>query len=190
MGSLLPVEGDASKFAQLYVNVASYEISSRMSAFTSDGGLSSLDETIVGDLMQMLDDINQLVKVFKYAKQRLSSDCQSNYKLRLIGKRDNDLRQYDDPSSNDIGGLIVGDIGNLQSERDIIIQHCCGSLQRISKLHRKFMALQYPLLFPYGDDGYRCNKILADQDHQPQRKHSRVPMRAYYAYLIHERGKF
>ncbi|KAG5235502.1 ATP-dependent DNA helicase [Salix suchowensis] len=111
----------------------------------------------------------------------------SNYKLWLIGKRDDDSRQYDDPSSNDIGGLIVGDIGNFRSERDIIIEQCSGSLQRISKLHPKFMALQYPLLFPYGDDGYRCNIMLADQDHQPQRKRSRVPMRAYYAYLIHER---
>uniref|UniRef100_A0A6N2KPV0 Helitron helicase-like domain-containing protein n=1 Tax=Salix viminalis TaxID=40686 RepID=A0A6N2KPV0_SALVM len=119
----------------------------------ADGGSSSLDATIVGDLMQMLDDINQLVKVLRYVKQRLSSDCQSNYTLRLIGKKDNDSRQYDDPLSNDVGGIIVGDIGNFQSERDIIIEHCCGSLQRISKLHPKFMALQYQLLFPYGNDG-------------------------------------
>uniref|UniRef100_A0A6N2LSJ9 ATP-dependent DNA helicase n=1 Tax=Salix viminalis TaxID=40686 RepID=A0A6N2LSJ9_SALVM len=187
MGSLLPTEGDTPKFAQLYVYDASDEISSRMSAFTADGGSSSLDASIVGDLMQMLDDINELVKVFRNAKQRLSCDNQSNYKLRLIGKRDDDSRQYDDPSSNDIGGLVVGDIGNFQSERDIIIEQCSGGLQRISKLHPKFMALQYPLLFPYGDDGYRCNMILANQDHQPQRKRSRVPMRAYYAYLIHER---
>ena len=31
---------------------------------------------------------------------------------------------------------------------------------------------------------------MADQDHQPQRKRSRVPMRVYYAYLIHERANF
>uniref|UniRef100_A0A6N2KN71 Uncharacterized protein n=1 Tax=Salix viminalis TaxID=40686 RepID=A0A6N2KN71_SALVM len=87
-----------------------------MGTFTTDSGSSSLYATIVGDLMQMLDDINQLVK----------DDCQSNYKLRLIGTRDNDSKQYDDPSSNDIGGLIVGDIGNFNFERDIIIEHCCG----------------------------------------------------------------
>uniref|UniRef100_A0A6N2LNR1 Helitron helicase-like domain-containing protein n=1 Tax=Salix viminalis TaxID=40686 RepID=A0A6N2LNR1_SALVM len=113
---------------------------------------------------------------------------QSNYKLRLIGKRDNDSQQYNDPSSNDIGGLIVGDIGNFHFERDIIIEQCYGSLEKISKLHPKFMALQYPLLFPYGDDGYRCNIMFVNQDHQLQRKCSRVPMRAFYAYLIHERA--
>jgi len=92
-----------------------------------------------------------------------------------------------DPSSNDIGGLVVGDIGNFHSEHDIIIEHSSGSLQRISKLHPKFMSLQYPLLFPYGDDRYQCNIMFADQDHQPQGKHSQVPMRAYYAYLINKR---
>lgn len=29
--------------------------------------------------------------------------------------------------------------------------------------------------------------MFADQDHQPQGKHSQVPMRAYYAYLINKR---
>uniref|UniRef100_A0A6N2K990 Helitron helicase-like domain-containing protein n=1 Tax=Salix viminalis TaxID=40686 RepID=A0A6N2K990_SALVM len=137
-----------------------------MGAFTTDSGSSSLDATI----------------------KKLSDDCQSNYKLRLIGKRDNDSQQYNDPSSNDIGGLIVGDIGNFHFERDIIIEQCYGSLEKISKLHPKFMALQYPLLFPYGDDGYRCNIMFVNQDHQLQRKCSRVPMRAFYAYLIHERA--
>jgi hypothetical protein len=83
--------------------------------------------------------------------------------------------------------LVVGDIGNFHSERDIIIEHSSSSLQRISKIHLKFTSLQYPLLFPYGDDGYQCNIMFADQDHPPQKKHSRVPMRAYYAYLINER---
>ncbi|KAI5593278.1 hypothetical protein BDE02_03G003900 [Populus trichocarpa] len=49
------------------------------------------------------------------------------------------------------------------------------------------MALQYPLLFPYGEDGYSCNIMFVDHGHEKTRKRSRVPMRAYYAYLINER---
>ena len=30
-----------------------------------------------------------------------------------------------------------------------------GELQRIHKLHSSYLGLQYPLLFPYGEDGYR-----------------------------------
>lgn len=38
IGSLLPIEGDASKFAQLYVYDITDEIGSRMHAFIMDGG--------------------------------------------------------------------------------------------------------------------------------------------------------
>ena len=78
------------------------EISSWMGTFTANGGSSSLDATIVSNLMQMLDDSNQLVNFFRYAKHRLFGDCQSSYKLWLIGKRDNDSWEYDNPSTNDI----------------------------------------------------------------------------------------
>jgi len=59
----------------------------------------------------------------------------------------------------------VEDIGVFSSEHDIIIiESCSGSLQRTSKLHPKiFMALHYPLLFPFGEDEFHCNIPLAEQ---------------------------
>jgi hypothetical protein len=38
----------------------------------------------------MLDEINELVKVFRCVKQRFFEDNQTSYKLRLIGQRVND----------------------------------------------------------------------------------------------------
>ena len=90
----------------------------------------------------------------------------------MLCQRTNDARQYNNPTSDDIGGLVVGDIGDYRSERDIIIETWSNTLQRISKLHPKFMALQYPLLFPFGEDGHIS------------RKHQRMPMRAFYAMLV------
>ena len=78
-------------------------------------------------------------------------------KLKLIGRRNIDSNQYDLPTSNDIAALIVGDIGEYEQGRDIIIQDIADTLQRITKLHPCYMALQYPLLFPYGEDGYTTN---------------------------------
>uniref|UniRef100_A0A6N2M3C9 Helitron helicase-like domain-containing protein n=1 Tax=Salix viminalis TaxID=40686 RepID=A0A6N2M3C9_SALVM len=101
--------------------------------------------------------------------------------------RTTDSKQYADPASDDIGGLIVGDIGDCRSERDIIIESTSCHLQRISKLHPKFMALQYPLLFPFGEDGYRTNIWFANHDNHISGKRQRVPMRAFYAYVIQER---
>ena len=39
--------------------------------------------------------------------------------------------------------------------QDIILETRGGQLQRIDELHSSYLGLQYPLLFPYGEDGYR-----------------------------------
>lgn len=38
-----------------------------------------------------------------------------------------------------------------------MIEHKNEELQRNTKLHPKFIAFQYPLIFPYGEDNYRSN---------------------------------
>uniref|UniRef100_A0A6N2M8F2 Helitron helicase-like domain-containing protein n=1 Tax=Salix viminalis TaxID=40686 RepID=A0A6N2M8F2_SALVM len=109
----------------------------------------------------MLASNNYLVSLFSHASKKLSELTNYGYKLQLLCQRANDTSQYNDPTSDEIGGLIVGDIGDFHSERDIIIESWSNTLQRISKLHPKFMALQYPLLFPFSEDGYRTNIIDA-----------------------------
>uniref|UniRef100_A0A6N2LTF1 ATP-dependent DNA helicase n=1 Tax=Salix viminalis TaxID=40686 RepID=A0A6N2LTF1_SALVM len=152
MGSLLPSNDSAPKFAQLYIYDLANEVSNQMSQFPHSTSDSSLDETIVADLIEMLASTNCLVGLFRHAAQKLSEPGNPGYKLQLLGQRTTDSKQYNDPTSDDIGGLIVGDIGDYRSERDIIIESSSCGLQRISKLHPKFMALQYPLLFPFGED--------------------------------------
>uniref|UniRef100_A0A6N2MDD8 ATP-dependent DNA helicase n=1 Tax=Salix viminalis TaxID=40686 RepID=A0A6N2MDD8_SALVM len=186
MGSLLPSNDNAPKFAQLYIYDVSNEVSNRMSQFPNSLD-SCLDQTIVSDLIKMLASTNCLVGLFRHASQKLSEPNNPGYKLQLLCQRTNDSTEYSNPTSDDIGGLIVGDIGAYQSERDIIIESFSNTLQRISKLHPKFMALQYPLLFPFGEDGYRTNINFADNDSNVSGKRHRVPMRGFYAYLIQER---
>ena len=141
MGSLLPIDKESPKFAQLYVFDTTHEVANRLLPFTGNSRSSSLDENIVIDLLKMLDETNEIAKLFHIARDKTQNIQSINFKLHLLGKRDHDSRQYDDPTSNDIGGLIVGDIGDFFSEQDIIIECFSGSLKRISKLHPKFMAL-------------------------------------------------
>jgi hypothetical protein len=68
----------------------------------SDDSPSSLDKSIIHELIKMFDKINELVKVFRNAKQRLYDVDHLNYRLLSLGKKDNDSRQYNDPSLNDI----------------------------------------------------------------------------------------
>ncbi|GKC34903.1 hypothetical protein Tco_1047287 [Tanacetum coccineum] len=46
------------------------------------------------------------------------------------------------------------DFGLREPSRDVIVNKNNSGLQRISKLHPSYMALQYPLLFSYGEDGF------------------------------------
>ncbi|RYE12417.1 MAG: glutamate--tRNA ligase, partial [Rickettsiales bacterium] len=93
---------------------------------------------------------------------------------------------YDLPTSNDIGGLIVGDIGEYEKGKDIIVETKSNDLQRITKLHPSYMSLQYPLLFPYGEDGFRPDLKLNTNHLQKQPLRKRIPMRAYYCYQTHK----
>ena len=107
-------------------------------------------------------------------------------KLKLIGRRSTDSNQYDLPTSTDIGALIVEDIGEYEFGRDIIIENRSKTLQRITKLHPSYMSLQYPLLFPYGEDGYRID--LRDTSNSTNRKIStnRISMRTFYCYQLQQ----
>jgi len=48
----------------------------------------------------------------------------------------------------------VGDGTKNIRSRDVIIQKRDGTLQRINEIHPSYITIQYPLLFPYGTDGW------------------------------------
>jgi hypothetical protein len=52
---------------------------------------------------------------------------------------------------------MVGDGYEVIDMRDVVVAQQAGPFQRISKLHVGYMALHYPLLFPYGEDGWHLN---------------------------------
>uniref|UniRef100_A0A6N2MNQ0 ATP-dependent DNA helicase n=1 Tax=Salix viminalis TaxID=40686 RepID=A0A6N2MNQ0_SALVM len=159
MGSLLPSNENAPKFAQLYIYDVSNEVSNRMSQFPHSTSDSCLDQTI--NLTILGINCNYCVK-----EQMTAENIVIQLQMTL---------------------WLNCDIGAYRSERDIIIESSSDTLQRISKLHPKFMALQYPLLFPFGEDGYRTNISFADNYSNISGKRQRVPMRGFYAYVIQER---
>ncbi|GKB90123.1 hypothetical protein Tco_0962395 [Tanacetum coccineum] len=46
---------------------------------------------------------------------------------------------------------------SMEHKRDIILERQGGNLKQISELHPSYLALQYPLLFSYAQDGYCTN---------------------------------
>lgn len=75
-------------------------------------------------------------------------------RLKLISDRATDGRIYNLPTASEVAALIVGDV-DTPSNRDIILETQSRKLQRINELHASYLGLQYPLLFPCGEDGYR-----------------------------------
>jgi len=125
----------------------SHEVANRLLPFAGNSRSSSLDENIVVDLLKMLDETNEIAKLFRKARDKTQNIQSINFILRLLGKRDHDSRQYDDPTSNDIGGLVDGDIWDFFSERDIIIECFSGSLKRISYCIQNLWHCSIPLCF-------------------------------------------
>ncbi|PWA50289.1 udp-n-acetylglucosamine--peptide n-acetylglucosaminyltransferase sec [Artemisia annua] len=110
---------------------------------------------IIATVKDVLDNLNPLVKNFRVARDRYKENQQADFKLKLIGKRDKDGRQYNMPTMSEVAGLIVGDEESCKHDRDIVLQTQAGEFQRINIFHPSYLALQYPVIMPRGQDGYR-----------------------------------
>jgi hypothetical protein len=152
IGSLLPPDDDPPTFIQLYIYDTSNEISNGMNCLTDEENSNGcLDPSIVEGLMKMLDSHNPFAKKFRIARERLEDHPKEEFIIRLIGARDGDPIQYNLPMTDGLAMIIVGDFSLETFKRDIVIETRNKKLKRISSLHPAYMALQYPLLFPYGE---------------------------------------
>ncbi|GJW08505.1 hypothetical protein Tco_1570928 [Tanacetum coccineum] len=121
-------------------------------------------------------------------KHPKSKGDDENIKLRLIGGRYCDERQHNLPTSSEVAALIVGDFDTFKNKRDIVLHKHSGSTKRISELHVSYLPLQYPLLFPYAEDGYRTDIFHKGvTDFTPTNKKTRVSMHEWFAYRIQDR---
>ncbi|KAH8975910.1 hypothetical protein BDL97_01G184800 [Sphagnum fallax] len=59
--------------------------------------------------------------------------------------------------ADEVAPLMVGDGSEAVNRRDVVFAQQAGPFQCISKLHVGYMALHYPLIFPYDEDGWHPN---------------------------------
>nr|GEY80828.1 DNA helicase [Tanacetum cinerariifolium] len=87
-------------------------------------------------------------------------------------------------------GAIVYETGpESDMDYDIVLEERSGYPQRLNKLHPSYMALQFPLLFIYGEDGYSKElKMVGVTGSSSEQK--RVSMKAYYSYYLHDRYNY
>ncbi|XP_052626906.1 uncharacterized protein LOC111886193 [Lactuca sativa] len=148
---------------------------------------TSIDSDIIEDIKVMLDSNNVLVRSYRMVRDTFPKNPEVDMKLRLIERREQDGRTYNLPTASEVAALIIGDISDSIEKRDIVIQTKNGCLQRISELHPSYLPLQYPLLFPYGDDGYSVDILHRGVSYTTDSTRAKCTMREYFSYRIQDR---
>lgn len=190
IGSLLPRDGSPPKFIQLYIYDTANEVNNRMKALNPGERTSNpLDPAIVESLMKMLDEHNPFVKTFRLARDRLADHGNEQFAIRIIGAKEGDPVQYNLPTTDQLAMLVVGDFSLDTFKRDIIIETHGRELKQISSLHPAYMALQYPLLFPYGERGFQVGVLYNGVSTKGKKARVKMTQQDYYRYNFHYRKR-
>ncbi|XP_035832920.1 uncharacterized protein LOC110876313 [Helianthus annuus] len=158
IGSLLPEDGNEPKFSQLYIYDTDNEIFNRQNAVGGSNTSFTITES--------------------------AFDVQIIEELTLISK---DGRTYNLPEASEVAALVIGDLTQAVENRDIVVKRRSGRIERISELHPSYLSLQYPLLFPYGEDMYRVDILHRGLNPDTNSKRPMCTMREFFAYRLQDR---
>ena len=145
IGSLQSLPNEDPKFLQVY--------------FVGDGtqqaqqrcrNVPQTRQGIVLQLQDMLNRENSYVHSFKSAMEKISPE----FKLVILADKTpqgEHERRFNAPTTAEVAVIMAGE---QHAARDIVLEERSGTTKRISNTHRSYDALQYPLIFWQGEDGY------------------------------------
>lgn len=177
VGSLLPMADREPTFLQIYFMGDRQREADQRRRFNT-----GTRESIVLALQDLLHEHNLLVRSFKTALDRMPSD-DDEYVVVIRPDRapaGQHAGRYNAPTSDEVAMVMVGDQFN---SRDIVIQRRKGDLRRISDTNRFYDALQYPILFWQGEEGYNFSLKMRDPVTFVETP-KKVSAMNYYAYRL------
>lgn len=155
VGALLPPPDADHQFLQIYfMGNSDAEVNQRC----AHNPITK--RAIVRELQTFLHQNNELIKLFKIALDRMPSDSHNIVIRADKTPAGEHARRFNSPTIDEVAVVIVGE--NLQS-RDIVLHRRNNELKRVSETHRTYDALQYPLIFWQGEDGYHFNIKMVNQ---------------------------
>ncbi|CAN7046350.1 unnamed protein product [Brassica oleracea var. botrytis] len=162
MGSLKPPEGEPKKYKKPAEKTRKEELMKK----------------VIETLMAMLDECNPYIHQFRSARDRFDTNPDETFHMHIISSREKDGRTYDTPTASEVASLIPGDFNLEMDKRDIVLQEKqTGWLRRISEIHSAYLALHYPLIFTYGEDGFRLGIKKRATDATAKLKRQTISMR-------------
>ncbi|KAL8156433.1 hypothetical protein AgCh_001501 [Apium graveolens] len=189
MGSFKPIEGSKPQFCQLYFYDTDNEVDNRIFAIQSKNK-NSKDGTrpeIVQNLIKMFDEVSPLAKKFRQARDCSREEEIPELKILLKESRSASRRPNHITPSSEVAVLLVGENDPNIGDRDVILRLKHGGLERISFIHPLFMALQYPILFPFAEDGFHKDIKYIRTTSNSAKKRENVTLKDYYSYRLHIR---
>ncbi|PWA76321.1 helitron helicase-like domain-containing protein [Artemisia annua] len=106
-----------------------------------------LDPEVVQGLIHFLDAHNELVQVFRTARDKCAEANVPEFKVSLYNGEG--ARRYELPTSQALGAIVFQDGPQTETDYDVIIEYRDAPPKRINKLHQSYMSLQFPLIFIY-----------------------------------------
>ena len=175
IGRLTPAAGERPQFVQVYfIDDRGQQADARLS-WQIDRE-SQLNRQTTLHLQDMLHEHNEL----KTALDQRTPDMR-DYRVVIRADRvpqGQHQRTFNAPSGNDVAAILPE---GQEGYRDIVLSNRDSTIKRITEIHRSYDSLQYPLLFPRGEDGYT---ILCRQKSNHREKMS---MLQFYAFRIMQR---
>ncbi|XP_048599584.1 uncharacterized protein LOC106373031 [Brassica napus] len=189
MGSLKPPDGEEANFSQLYIVDTENGIENRAAIIgkykksVDKAKKESLRKQVIQKIVEML---TKLIHMCINSAQHTNPE--TTFHMRIVSSREKDGRTYDTPTAYEVAALIPCDFNLEMDKRDIVLEEKqTGWLKRISEIHPSYLALQYPLIFTYGEDGFRLGIKKRPTDATAKLKRKNISMRQWYAFQIHER---
>ncbi|PWA69878.1 hypothetical protein CTI12_AA284850 [Artemisia annua] len=141
---------------------------------------SRLKREIVQKLKDVLDEYNELVKLFRTARDKMEDADVPDFKLKLFGVVGS--KQYDLPSGDSIGAVVFEGGPDFSTEYDVVIQNRGGQPGQLDKLNPHYMSLHFPLIFIHGEVGYHLGLKLLGKAGSAAEKEKQMSMKMFYAY--------
>jgi hypothetical protein len=113
-----------------------------------------LDVNIVLSLQAMLQRYNPYIELFLTTFERLTEHSNVSLRIKIVDLANYDSRRYNRPTASEIAVIMVGTGDQPTVGRDIILKGRHYGLQRIREIHSSYNPLRYPLLFPFGEQGW------------------------------------
>ena len=177
IGSLLPQ--NEPKFLQIYF-VSNYN----EQAHIRHDNFPGLNINLISQLQNMLHQVNPYVRSFKAAIDSIPQGQNNNYKViikadrRPVGEH---RGRYNAPVADEVAVILVD---QESDRRDIVLRTHDDRLQRIYETHRAYDALQYPLIYVHGEDGYNFGLYQVNPSTRITNYNKKLSALQFYSYQM------